>query len=101
MQPGTTSEALVTAAPGQELLRSFTLEPGTRAIAIAAEPSLNVPTQLVLIDPHGRVVQTVKASSGVAILEAPITTSGVYILKVVNLSTGPVSFWLIATPLME
>ena len=49
-----------------------------------------MPIQLVLIDPSGNVVQTVNSSSGVAILEAPITQSGVYIIKIVNLSLGPV-----------
>ena len=49
-----------------------------------------MPIQLVLIDPSGTVVQTVNSSSGVAILEAPITQSGVYIIKIVNLSAGPV-----------
>jgi hypothetical protein len=60
-----------------------------------------VPIQLVLINPSGSVVQTVKSSSGVAILEAPITQSGVYIIKTVNLSLGPVQIWSVATPLVS
>ena len=59
-----------------------------------------MPIQLVLINPSGNVVQTVNSSSGVAILEAPITQSGVYIIKVVNLSLGPVQIWSVATPLV-
>lgn len=80
---------------------SITLPAGTRAISIAAEPSVAVPIQLVLINPSGTVVQTVKSSSGVAILEAPITQSGVYIIKTVNLSLGPVQIWSVATPLLS
>ena len=56
---------------------------------------------VVLINPSGTVVQTVKSSSGVAILEAPITQSGVYVIKVVNLSLGPVQIWSVATPLVS
>ena len=56
---------------------------------------------MVLINPAGTMVQTVNSSSGVAILEAPITQSGVYIIKVVNLSLGPVQIWSVATPLVS
>jgi hypothetical protein len=99
--PGATSQSLATQSAGQTLLSSITLPTGTQAISIAAEPSVVVPTQLVLIDPSGNVVQTVNSSSGVAILEAPITQSGVYIIKTVNLSLGPVELWSVATPLVS
>src|SRR3982074_353677 len=82
-------------------LSSITLPTGTQAISVAAEPSVAVPIQLVLIDPSGTVVQTVSSSSGVAILEAPITQSGVYIIKTVNLDVGPVQMWSVATPLVS
>ena len=77
-------------------LSSITLPTGTQAIS--AEPSVAVPIQLVLINPSGTMVQTVNSSSGVAILEAPITQSGVYTIKIVNLSLGPVQIWSVATP---
>ncbi len=99
--PGNTSESLATQSAGQALLSNITLPSGTQAISIAAESSVAVPIQLVLINPSGTVVQTVNSSSGVAILEAPITQSGVYIIKVVNLSLGPVQIWSVATPLVS
>ena len=99
--PGVTSESSVTQSPGQEVLRSITLPAGTQAISVAAESSANVPIRLLLIDPSGRVVQTVNSSSGVAILETPITQSGVYIIKTLNLSLGPVEIWSVATPLVS
>jgi len=82
-------------------LSSITLPTGTQAISVAAEPSVAVPIQLVLINPSGTMVQTVNSSSGVAILEAPITQSGVYTIKIVNLSLGPVQIWSVATPLVS
>ena len=95
--PGATSESSGTQSAGQTQLRNLTLPAGTRAISVAAESNLNVPVQLILIDPSGKVVQTVSSSSGVAILEAPITKSGVYIIKTVNLSLGPIQVWSLAT----
>jgi hypothetical protein len=56
--------------------------------------------QLLLLSPTGQVVQTVNSSAGVAILEAPITQGGVYVIKTVNLSLGPVQIWTVATPLV-
>jgi hypothetical protein len=98
--PGATTQSSVTQLPGQEVVRSITLPAGTQAISVAAESSANVPIALLLIDPSGRVVQTVNSSSGVAILETPITQSGVYLIKTVNLSLGPVEIWSVATPLV-
>jgi PKD repeat protein len=96
--PGATTESSGTQSGGQSQLRNLTLPAGTRAISVAAESSLKVPMQLVLIDPSGKVVQTVNSSSGIAILEAPITKSGVYLIKTVNLSLGPLQVWSVATP---
>jgi hypothetical protein len=99
--PGATSESLATQSAGQALLSSITLPAGTQAISIAAEPSVAAPIQLVLIDPSGAVLQTANSSTGVVVLEAPITQSGVYTNKEVNLSLGPVQIWSVATPLVS
>jgi hypothetical protein len=54
--------------------------------------------ELTLLDPSGRVVQTANSSSGLIILEAPITQGGVYIIKTVNVSLGPIRIWSLTTP---
>jgi hypothetical protein len=74
---------------------------GVALQTVDASNGVAVPIQLVLINPSGTVVQTVNSSSGVAILEAPITQSGVYIIKTVNLSLGPVQIRSVATPLVS
>jgi hypothetical protein len=99
--PGNTSETNSNQSPGQESLTSITLPSGTQAISIAAESSVAVPIQLVLIAPSGAILQTASSSTGVVVLEAPITQSGVYIIKEVNLSLGPVQVWSVATPLVS
>jgi len=96
--PGTTTQSSATESPGQTLLSNLSLPSGTKAISIAVESNLKVPMQLVLIDPSGRVVQTVNSSSGLAILEAPLSQGGTYVLKTINLSLGPVQIWSVTTP---
>lgn len=98
--PGQTSTSLNTLALGQQVLQQLAVPPGTQAISILADPSVSMPIQLVLIDPSGRVVQTADASGGVAVLNAPVSGSGIYLVKLVNVGLGPVSVWTVATPLV-
>jgi len=99
--PGLTTQATNTVNAGQSSLRSITLPTGTQAISIAAESNSALPIQLVLLSPTGQVLQTVNSSSGVAILEAPITQGGVYVIKSVNLSLGPLQIWTVSTPYVQ
>jgi PKD repeat protein len=96
--PGTTTQSTATESSGQTLLSNLSLPSSTKAISIAVESNLKVPMQLVLIDPSGRVVQTVNSSSGLAILEAPLSQGGTYVFKTINLSLGPIQVWSVATP---
>jgi PKD repeat protein len=98
--PGTTTQSTATENSGQIQLTNLSLPSGTKAISIAVESNLKVPIQLVLVDPSGRIVQTVNSSSGLAILEAPLSQGGTYIFKTINLSLGPVQVWSVTTPLV-
>ena len=98
--PGATSSSVNTLAPGQQLLQSLTLDAGTQAISVVAEPASGVGIQLVLIDPSGAVLQTADASSGFAVIEAP-AGAGVYLVKLVNAGLAPVNVWMAATPLVS
>ena len=99
--PGATTQSTATESSGQTELTTLSLPSGTKAISIAVESSLKVPIQLVLVDPSGRIVQTVNSSSGLAILETPLSQGGTYIFKTINLSLGPVQVWSVATPLVS
>jgi len=46
-------------------------------------------------------VQTVDASNGIAVVNAPVTPGGIYAIKVVNLSVGPLQFTTTTTPLVQ
>ena len=74
---------------------------GAQEISVVAEASLNVPYKLVLVNPSGVAVQTVDASNGVAVLNSTVSQSGAYLIKVVNVSLGPLQFTVTATPLVK
>jgi hypothetical protein len=99
--PGPTSSNVDTLGAGQELTRSLSVQAGALEISVMAEPGIPAPIQLVLIDPSGSVLETADASSGFAVIERPVTQSGTYVIKVVNLSLGPVQVWSVATPLVS
>jgi hypothetical protein len=46
-------------------------------------------------------VQIVDASNGTAVIDAPVTQGGTYVIQVVNLSVGPLQFTTTATPLVQ
>jgi hypothetical protein len=46
-------------------------------------------------------VQTIDASNGIAVIDAPVTQGGTYVIQVVNLSVGPLQFTTTATPLVQ
>ena len=68
---------------------------------MVAVSSVNVPFKLLLVDPKGLTLQTADASSGVAVLNVPVSQSGVYVIKVVNLSIGPLQFTTTTTPTVK
>ena len=98
--PGQTTSNVGTLAAGQQSVQQLTVPAGALALSVVAEPSVNVPIQLVLIDPSGAVVQTADASSGFAVIQTPISRSGIYVVKLINLGVGPVTVWTAATPLV-
>lgn len=99
--PGATDSGSTTLGIGSDLTRTITLTPGTTAIAIMAETPNTVPFRLVLINPAGSVINTVDAVNGLATIEMPVSQSGVYSYKVVNLSIGSVQMFSAATPLVN
>ena len=98
--PGQTSSSVNTIGPGNDLLQSVTVPAGTQAISVVAEATPELPIQLVLIDPSGAILSTADNSTGLAVINKNVTESGVYVIKVVNISLGPVQVWTAATPLV-
>ena len=98
--PGSTTSSINTLSAGQELLQNFTAGSGTQAISVVAATSTAVPLKLVLISPSGAILNSVDASSGVVVIDLPVSQQGTYIIKEVNVSLGAVEVWTAATPLV-
>lgn len=49
---------------------------------------------------NGLTLQTINSSSGLATINTQVTKGGVYLIKVVNLSLGPLEFTTAVTPLV-
>lgn len=96
--PGQTSSNSSNLNAGQDASSSVPIGTGATAISVVAEASGNLPIKLLLINPSGSILQTADSSDGVAVISAPVSQSGTYIVKVVNLSLGPVQVWTAATP---
>ena len=96
--PGTTSSSTTSLNPGKLLLQSLTLPAGTQAISVVAEASPELPIQLLLIDPSGAVLNTANNSTGIATINRNVSGSGIYTIKIINVSVGSVKVWTAATP---
>jgi hypothetical protein len=98
--PGPTTTNSLSLGAGQVSTSNLPIAPGATAISAVAVANGNVPIKLVLLSPSGLTLQTVDSVSGVAVLTAPVSASGSYTVKVVNVSLGPVQVWTAATPTM-
>lgn len=98
--PGATADNNTSVGAGGSTLIPLNIEQGAEAISVAAGSELDVPIQLVLIDPSGLAVATSTGMNGVAVINHDAAQAGLYQIKVVNLSVGPIEVWTAATPLV-
>ena len=68
------------------------------SVSIVAESVGDLPISVALVDPSGLTLATANNNGGVASMTVPVTKGGTYLVKVVNLSLGPVEVWTAATP---
>ena len=99
--PGATTTQSSSVSGGQTATGGLTVPVGTQEISIVTESTMNVPYKLVLVSPSGVALQTVDATNGVAVLNAPVSQGGTYLIKVVNVTLGPLQFTVTATPLVS
>jgi len=83
-EPGQTSSNSSNLNAGQDASSLLPIGAGATAISVVAEASDDLPIKLVLIDPSGSILQTADSSNGVAVINAPVTQSGTYIVKTIN-----------------
>jgi hypothetical protein len=97
--PGKTSSSTNTVSLGGELLQNVNVEDGATALSVIAESS--APIRLVVVDPSGSILGISDASNGTASVEMPVSQGGTYLVKVVNLSAGPVQVFTASTALVS
>ena len=98
--PGSTSANSSSLLAGQSLASQLTVPSTATAMSIVAESSAGV-VQVALIDPTGLTLATADTSSGLAVINTPVTAGGVYLVKLINVGVGPVNVWTMATPLVN
>ena len=98
--PGATSAQSGSAPVGQTASSNYQPPPGASEFSVLAESNLNVPFKLIVVNPSGLTIGTADATGGMAVLNVPVSAGGVYVVKVVNLSVGPLQFSTRVTPLV-
>lgn len=96
-----TSDGTQAPPGGTAAASSISVPANASAVSIVAESSAGLPVNVVLVDPAGNVLATADGSSGLAVIDQPVTQSGTYLVKVVNLGIGPVSVRTATTPLVS
>jgi hypothetical protein len=99
--PGTTSTKTSPLTVGAQTISELTLPANATAVSVIAEEKGDLPVQLVLIDPLGVTLGTADNSNGLAVINRPVTGGGIYLVKTINLSVGPVEVWTASTPLVN
>lgn len=97
--PGDTTNQSNNVAGGETRSATYQAPANAQSVSIFTESSMNVPFQLVLVNPNGLTVETVSAANGMATITQPVTQGGVYVIRVVNLNLGPLQFTTTVTPL--
>ena len=67
-------------------------------MTVTVESTLNVPFKIAIVSPSGLTLQTVDATAGIATINQSVTQNGSYVIKVVNVSLGPIQFTTTVTP---
>jgi hypothetical protein len=99
--PGATTTSSNNLSAGQQLLNNLPVGTNATEVSLVAVSSNNLPIKVALISPSGAVLQMADSVNGVAVINAPVTQSGTYIVKTINVGLGPVQVWTAATPTVK
>jgi hypothetical protein len=100
--PGETTTSTDTVQSGDKLDPDELFVPANaKSISVLAESSTSVPFAVTVLDALGNVIHTARSSNGVASLDVPVSSAGLYTVELVNLGLGPVTIWSAATPYLS
>jgi hypothetical protein len=96
--PGATSTGSGTLGLGDELLTQVTVPANATSISVLTE-AIGGRARVVVVDPNGLSLQIAETNDkGLAVIEQPVSRSGLYLVKTINLGVGPIQVWTAATP---
>ena len=96
--PGQTSSNSGSLLPGGQLVLPVTANSNVKAISVAMEATGGL-AKIVLVNPLGaQIASATTNAKGLASLKQTVTQSGVYLVKTISLSAGPIQVWTAATP---
>jgi len=93
---GPTTSILSTLGSLGSLVQSVNAPAGTQSISVVASGDGLV--RVILVDPTGLTLATADGVNGVAVLDKTVSRTGLYQVKVLNLSTNLTQTWMAATP---
>jgi hypothetical protein len=97
--PGETTDSTDTVQSGEKLDPDELFVPANaKSISVLAESDTSAPFAVAVIDALGHVIHSARSSNGVASLDVPVSTFGLYSIQLINLGLGPVTVWSAATP---
>ena len=99
--PGVTTINNGPLAVAAETLTSITLPATAQELTVTAASTIDAPLQLVVLNALGSVVGTSDNASGFATVDIPVKGGATHLIKVVNLSLGPIEVWSASTALLK
>ena len=96
--PGTTTTNTSNLTLGQNLVSQITLPDNAEGISIVAAAPAGMLIRVAVADATGLSLATADSVNGIAVINQTLTHGGVYVVKTINLSAGPVSVWTATTP---
>jgi PKD repeat protein len=96
--PGETTSSTASVHGGSDLDSELFVPANAKSISVLAESSTSVPFAVTVLDLLGNAIHTTRSSNGVASLDVPVSSLGLYTVRIVDLGLGPLSVWSAATP---
>ena len=94
---GVSSTTLTATSSSNATDSSITVPANAQALSVVAESTPSLPLQIVVVDPNGVTLATSDGTSGLTSLDVPVSSGGVYLVKVLNLGLGAVNVRSAAT----
>jgi hypothetical protein len=99
--PGVTSITNGPLAVAAETVTSIKVPAAAQELTVTAASTPELPIQLLVLNSTGLLVGKAGMSNGFATVDIPVKGGSTYLVKVVNVSAGPVQVWTAATPLLK